>query len=92
MAADIPEELLQRLRRATWHATTHVQPHEYIVKSEDPALYEEMRVVIAQQGYVREFQGWTYRYVDLDGYKYWSLPPVLNREPLPPADVPLDAK
>lgn len=84
MAHDPPEDLLERLRRAPWHATTHVQPHEYILQREDPALYGEVRVLIAAQGYQRDFQGYTYRYVELDGYKYWSIPPVLNREPLPP--------
>jgi hypothetical protein len=75
--------LHERLRLAPWHGTTHIQPHSYIVEREDPALYAEMQALIVEHGYDAEFRGFIYCYVHLDGYKYWIVPPVLNREPLP---------
>jgi hypothetical protein len=75
--------LYERLRLAPWHRTNHIQPHSYIVEWEAPALYQEMQALITAHGYDVEFRGFTYRYVHLDGFKYWTVPPVLSREPLP---------
>jgi len=68
-------ELVAALRAAPWRwAKTYAQtaPHYYLVARQDPEL------VLAQPWR----DGRRYRYLELDGWKYWYLTPVLNRERL----------
>lgn len=59
-------------------------PHHYIVKEklskEDQKLYDEFYYYVKKNGYSEEFYGKEYRYYDLDGYKYWFIENILNRE------------
>jgi hypothetical protein len=46
-----------------------------------------MREAIARHGYWGTWRGRRYRYLDVAGWKYWYIPPVLNREPVRHDDV-----
>ena len=65
---------------ATWYKTTYIQPHEYIVRHEQPELFADLAARIDRDGYWGEFQGRRYRYLDIGGYKYWHFNIILNRE------------
>lgn len=67
-------------------------PHEYTVrgkatggKTEPPPTdwHDWFVDEISRRGYPAEFAGRTYVYLEFEGYKYWALHPVINREPLP---------
>ena len=73
---------LTALDAAPWRATAHVQAHAYIVRPTCPDLYDAMQHLIRAHGTRCSFRGQAYRYARVGQYKYWSIPPVLNREPL----------
>jgi hypothetical protein len=78
--------LLRALEAAPWRfAVTYAKtaPHWYITEQEAPALVAAMREAIAKRGYWGTWRGRRYRYLNVGGWKYWWIPPVLNREPLP---------
>jgi hypothetical protein len=79
----VSPEILQHLAAAPWRDTMHVQYHQYIMQDKDPWLLQEIASLIRQHGYSRRFGQWLYRYVHIDGYKYWTIQDCLNREPLP---------
>jgi hypothetical protein len=88
----IPEAVLLAITAAPWRATNHVQPHEYIVSHQARDLYQAMGQLLAEHGYDQPFQGRTYRYLYIGAYKYWRIPPILNRERLPEADPLTDER
>lgn len=71
--------------KVTFRKTTYIEPHEYIVRAwsaDCAALHEAVSQQIAQAGYARRFLNRTYRYINLNGYRYWTLGDVLNRAAL----------
>ncbi len=64
---------------AVWHRTTHVSPHEYILRDEYPELFAAVKERVGEEGYPGRFQGRTYRYADLGAHRYWLMGVVLNR-------------
>jgi hypothetical protein len=75
-------ELELLIEEVPWRASSYLGPHEYVVKTWDEkcaALVESIRKLISKQGYRQEFHGWTYEYVNVDGYRYWVRDLVLNR-------------
>ena len=71
---------IDRINEAIWTRTTYIQPHEYVVYERHPKLCALISGLINEEGYIKEFQGSAYQYIDLDGYKYWYISPILNRE------------
>jgi hypothetical protein len=65
-------------------------PHEYTVRGkrtagiEPPAveLHDAFAIHVREHGYPGAFDGRTYIYLDLDGWKYWVIGEVINRERL----------
>lgn len=63
------------------------KPHWYIVKekTEDEVLFIEAVYYIQQDGVPEQFDGVTYKYLNLGEYKYWTMgdPPeettIINR-------------
>ena len=66
-----------------WHQTNYIQPHEYVLEHEQPELFAHAEVLLEIDSYGALFRGYPYRYVDRDGWKYWIIDDVLNRERLP---------
>ena len=71
---------------ANWHTAKYlsdVAPHQYIRKHEEPDLASKFISAIGEHGVNEEFTiyGRTkiYRYLYLDGWKYWYIDPVVNR-------------
>jgi hypothetical protein len=80
---------LVRWRFAKSYAKTF--PHEYTVKAWTPDFYgkfEAFVLYIRENGEPRPFFKQTYIYLEMDGYKYWTMgapmqdTTVINREPL----------
>jgi hypothetical protein len=76
----LEKEYTYRINEAVWTRTTYIQPHEYIVYERYPELCALISGLINEEGYTKEFQGSDYQHIDLDGYKYWFICPILNRE------------
>lgn len=67
-------------------------PHEYVVihdlPEEDRDVFDTFVAYIRTHGYEQEFGGRPFTYLDLDGYKYWTMgnpipeTTVLNRKPI----------
>jgi hypothetical protein len=71
-------------------------PHEYTVRSREtagkppqPEWFDWFASMIREHGYRAPFTNpntkrtWTYTYMDFEGFKYWHMGQVINREPLP---------
>lgn len=79
------DDIADKLRKVKFtFAKTYAQsfPHEYTLQEREPEVFELMQIWINEQGYDKFFYGKLYRYLELDGYKYWIIGNVLNREPL----------
>ncbi|MEX2430291.1 MAG: hypothetical protein WD645_00045 [Dehalococcoidia bacterium] len=80
-------ELRRALEAAPWRwakSYAKTAPHWYIVRHQVPDLFNAMVDLVRAEGVSRRWKdGRTYRYLDLDGWKYWHVTGVLNREPLP---------
>lgn len=86
-----PADLVRALGAAPWRfAVTYARtaPHWYIIEHQAPDLVRTMAEAILTHGYDGTWRGHPFRYLNVDGYKYWFLTPVLNREPLPGAGLP----
>jgi hypothetical protein len=84
----MPTDTLEALiARVTFTKTNYIEAHEYIVASRSAdcaALHDAVAHRIATEGYERSFQGVTYRYVNIGGYRYWTMRGgILNRALLP---------
>lgn len=60
----------------TWTSSTHVCPHEYLLRSQDPQLAEEINKSTSTE----RFQGKVYHVLFRDGYKYWLMSAIINRK------------
>ncbi|MEK9155950.1 MAG: hypothetical protein AAB360_01445 [Patescibacteria group bacterium] len=57
-------------------------PHEYIVTDRYPKKTEEVKAFIAEiekNGYTKSFYSKEYKYLEIDGYKYWVIGNIINR-------------
>ncbi|HLK55514.1 MAG TPA: hypothetical protein VKU00_03065 [Chthonomonadaceae bacterium] len=79
MEADALQSLIAKVE---FRKTTYIEPHEYIVRgwSDDcAAVHDALAEKIKTEGYTRRFYGRSYRYVNIAGFRYWLMGPVLNR-------------
>ncbi len=46
-------------------------------------MHERLYLLIRDYHYLRRWQGWEYRSIDLDGFSYWIMQngTVINRKP-----------
>ena len=58
-----------------WKKTDYIEPHEYILISEDP----ELAAAINASKIIEDFRGQKWKYLYRDGYKYWIAYPCINR-------------
>lgn len=66
-----------------------IGPHEYLTFFTHPELFRWIaQLARTRRGYDGTYKGRTYRYVNIRGYKYWALYPILNRERLEGTDGP----
>jgi hypothetical protein len=54
-------------------------PHEYIVRFTYPDAFQTLSEAIRRHGVPGEFDGRRYRYLHLDGWRYWQFRIILNR-------------
>lgn len=60
-------------------------PHEYIVTDNYPEKSDEIESFIKQideKGYTKSFYNKKYKYLKINGYKYWVIENIINREKL----------
>lgn len=74
----IEPNILEFIRTSEWRfAKTMPQwPHEYIVRVWRPDaehVFEQLVMLIQNQGYDETFMDATYRYLDIDAWKYWTM-------------------
>ena len=59
-------------------------PHYYIVRDnlsvENQKLFDEFKLFIKEKGYAGKFYTKEYQYINIEGYKYWIIDNILNRE------------
>ena len=95
---DLPASLEEFVSRVGWRfaSTMPEIPHEYTVAGKatagvppvPDAWYVWFTEQIAEHGYQAKFGGRTFTYLDVDGWKYWSLTghdgvTIINRARLP---------
>lgn len=57
-------------------------PHEYIVTDNYPEKSDEIIKFIKRienNGYTKSFYNKEYKYLEIDGYKYWVIENIINR-------------
>jgi hypothetical protein len=59
-------------------------PHQYVVRGRtaDPAGFDRFAGLIAEHGWVGEWGGRAWIYLDVDDHTYWQIGPVMNRKPV----------
>ena len=71
------EELREFVRTSSWTfaKTMPQQPHEYTLRARAPDenLFERVALDIRQVGYEANYGSATYTYLDIDGWKYWTM-------------------
>lgn len=77
---------LQRIRTfltdAHWVKTKYIAEHEYIVRPDTAELahiFDAFIRLLNQQGFKEKFGGKVYTYFKIGDYRYWYIPPILNR-------------
>ena len=72
-------DILEFIKTSRWRfAKTMPQwPHEYVVRNwrpEKETVFERFVIIIRNQGYDAPFlDDATYRYLEIDGWKYWTM-------------------
>ena len=74
------KKLKNLINKAIWKKTTYIKPHEYILEQERPILFSLIKKMIDELGYDKMFLKKEYRYLNFEGYKYWIVENVLNRQ------------
>ena len=71
------EELREFVQTSPWTfaRTMPEKPHEYTLraKAPDEKLFERVVLYIRQAGYKANHGSWTYTYLHIDGWKYWTM-------------------
>jgi hypothetical protein len=90
------EEMQQYVASVAWifAKTMATTPHEYTLRKKAPdreAKFEAVVMFIREAGYRQKFGRTWYKYLDLDGYQYWTMGAavektiLINRALLDPA-------
>jgi endo-alpha-1,4-polygalactosaminidase (GH114 family) len=79
----IDPDILEFIQTSQWRfaKTMPEHPHEYVVRSWRPdkePVFERFVMVIREKGYDARFLDATYRYLEIDGWKYWTMGDELN--------------
>jgi len=80
------KKIVKLIKNYTWaFAKTMPEiPHYYIVRDnltkEDQKIFDEFKLFIENNGYTENFHGKKYQYININGYKYWVIKNILNRE------------
>jgi len=72
-------ELQEIIDKTPWTKTNYHGEHEYITKKQNYHLFNLICNMIIERGYYKNFNGINYKYIDLNGYKYWIVDICLNR-------------
>jgi len=81
-------ELADAIGNAQWRFTPyHGHPHEYILQSKEPKLWQELVRRIEEAGYWAYFFSLKVHYYNFMGWKYWQCQEVLNRTALPDNEI-----
>jgi len=91
--AETTTELQSLLEAATWVRSQgyrrtdgfDVGGHEYVLGKLRPDLHQALLSALKSDPavYVKVYGGFTYRYLNLGGWKYWTAGYVVNRERVP---------
>lgn len=78
------KEIKELISSLTWTFAKTMPdiPHEYIVIGDYPKKSDEIKVFIKgieSYGYAKTFYGKEYKYLEIDGYKYWVIENIINR-------------
>lgn len=78
MENDILKSAKDYISKTDWifAKTYKTAPHEYSLRRAKPELETEFInfvLYIRSEGHDEEFLGRSYRYADIDGYKYWTM-------------------
>lgn len=81
------EEIEKYIASVKWQFAKSMPeiPHEYIVIENYPEKTEETNKFIAEikeNGYIKNFYSKEYKYLEIDGYKYWVIENIINRAKL----------
>jgi len=80
------KKFIKLIERNEWifAKTMPEMPHHYIVRDnladEDQKLFDEFKLFIKENGHAEKFYTKEYQYFNIDGYKYWIIENILNRE------------
>ena len=83
------EEIQKYINSVKWQfaKTMPEIPHEYIVVENYPEKIDKTNRFIAEiekNGYTKSFYTKEYKYLEIDGYKYWVIENIINRAKLSP--------
>ena len=90
------KEIAKALKSVKWKFSRRGGPHEYIREKDHPTLVHSVKEIIDREGANEVYHGYTVRYWEHEGYKYWVMPGVarygdtlliLNRVELKPATI-----
>jgi len=83
MPVELHETLQRQCSSVEWRKTTtyplHLE-HEYILRKNHPEIIAALSKAIDDHGHDESFYSQTYRYMILDGYRYWHFDTLVNRE------------
>jgi len=64
---------------APWVKSKHGGPHEYVLYWQAPDLFKQIQALLKTQAVKKRFGASIYKYLNMDGWRYWTMYPVLNR-------------
>jgi len=79
---ELPPEFKDMIEQNDWiFAKTYAKkcPHYYFIREWNPELYDEIVRRINAKGRTDFYYNLEGQYYFLDDWKYWCMPPVLNR-------------
>ncbi|MDP1624452.1 MAG: hypothetical protein Q8L64_01655 [bacterium] len=85
LPSELYSSLLNLCNAVEWRKTTTYPPHlehEYILSEKYPESFQLLSNAIDQYGYEESFYSKIYRYLNLDGFRYWHFDTLVNRETL----------
>jgi hypothetical protein len=78
------EELIKLVESASWRKTVKYPPHlehEYIVLTKETfKTFVKIQEAVRKYGRLESYYELKYKYLYLDGYRYWVIMKVCNRE------------
>jgi hypothetical protein len=74
------KEIKNLIKKGKWiNSKTYEKtaPHEYLLKTtlneEDKKTFDKFVRTINEKGYTKDFYKKQFTYLDIDGYKYWTM-------------------